>query len=289
MKVTDKCAARGDGLVVICDFSPPRGGAERAVEQARYLSADFICVAYNPGRAVRVDSAMLAGAIKGAAGKDVSFNLATRDMNRLALESHLLGAQALGLDNVVVVGGDPFGERDLARGLKAVDDRTPTGLMKGVAGMNGGTDFRGSKLRAPTDFCIGASIDLARGIESEARLARRKADAGAHFFITQPVFDACSIRAFQEAYSAAAGEELSLPVFYGLQIMVKDGVIFSTVPAAVRKDLEKGRDGTDVALETLDRFVEEGVNRVYVVPPILKGGARDYEAAQTVLEAALPG
>ena len=289
MKVTDKCAARGDGLVVICDFSPPRGGAERAVEQARYLSADFICVAYNPGRAVRVDSAMLAGAIKGAAGKDVSFNLATRDMNRLALESHLLGAQALGLDNVVVVGGDPFGERDLARGLKAVDDRTPTGLMKGVAGMNGGTDFRGSKLRAPTDFCIGASIDLARGIESEARLARRKADAGAHFFITQPVFDACSIRAFQEAYSAAAGEELSLPVFYGLQIMVKDGVLFSTVPATVRKDLEKGREGTDVALETLDRFVEEGVNRVYVVPPILKGGARDYEAAQTVLEAALPG
>ena len=289
MKVTDKCAARGDGLVVICDFSPPRGGAERAVEQARYLSADFICVAYNPGRAVRVDSAMLAGAIKGAAGKDVSFNLATRDMNRLALESHLLGAQALGLDNVIVVGGDPFGERDLARGLKAVDDRTPTGLMKGVAGMNGGTDFRGSKLRAPTDFCIGASIDLARGIESEARLARRKADAGAHFFITQPVFDACAIRAFQESYSVAAGEELSLPVFYGLQIMVKDGVIFSTVPAAVRKDLEKGRDGTDVALETLDRFVEEGVNRVYVVPPILKGGARDYEAAQTVLEAALPG
>ena len=289
MKVTDKCAARGDGLVIICDFSPPRGGGARAVEQAGGLGADFICVAYNPGRAVRLDSAMLAGAIKGATGKDVCFNLATRDMNRLALESHLLGAQALGLDNVVVVAGDPFGERDLARGLRAVDDRAPTGLMKSVAGMNGGMDFRGSKLRTPTDFCIGASVDLTRGIEAEARLARRKVAAGAHFFITQPVFDTGDIGAFREAYSAAAGEELSTPVFYGLQIVVQGGVVFTTVPEAVRKDLEKGRDGTDIALETLDRFVEQGVNRVYMVPPILKGGARDYEAAQAVLQAALPG
>ena len=288
MKVTDKCAARGDGLVAICDFSPPRGGAERAVEEAGRLGADFICVAYNPGRAVRVDSAMLAGAIRGATGKDVCFNLATRDMNRLALESHLLGAQALGVDNVIVVGGDPFGARDLARGLGAVDDLTPTGLMKAVAGMNGGADFRGSRLRTPTDFCIGASIDLARGIQAEARLAARKAAAGAHFFITQPVFDPRDIGAFLEAYNAAAGEELSLPVFFGLQVMVRGGVVFSTVPATVREDLEKGREGTDIALETLDRFVERGVNRVYIIPPILKGGARDYEAAQTVLQAAFP-
>ncbi len=284
MKVTDKCSARGDGLVFICDFSPPRGGAEGAVEQARHLSADFICVAYNPGRAVRVDSAMLAGAIKRGTGKDVAFNLATRDMNRLALESHLLGGQALGLDNVIVVGGDPFGERDLARGVKAVVDYTPTGLMKALAGMNGGTDFRGSKLRAPTGFCIGASIDLTRGIESEARLARRKVAAGAHFFITQPVFEAADIGAFRDAYHAVAGEDLSLPVFYGLQVMVRDGVIFSTVPVTVREDLEKGRAGTDIALELLGRFVERGVNRVYLIPPILKGGARDYEAAQVVLD-----
>ena len=257
-----------------------------AVEHARDLSADFICVAYNPGRAVRVDSAMLAGTIKRGTGKEVAFNLATRDMNRLALESHLLGAQALGLDNVIVIGGDPFGKRDLDRGVKEAADYAPTGLMKGLSRMNQGTDFRGSKLRAPTDFCIGASIDLTRGIESEARLARRKVVAGAHFFITQPVFDTADIAAFRDAYHAAAGEELSLPVFYGLQVMVAGGVIFSTVPAAVRDDLEKGRAGTDIALELLDRFAEQGVNRVYLVPPILKGGARDYEAAQAVLDAA---
>ena len=286
MKVTDKCAARGSGPVFICDFSPPRGGGERAVRQARHLGADFICVAYNPGRAVRVDSAMMAAAIQRDTGKDVCFVLATRDMNRLALQSHLLGAQALGLDNVVVVGGDPFGKRDLGRGLRAVDDLTPTGLIEGVAGMNEGADFRGSRLRAPTDFCIGASIDLARGIEAEARLVRRKAAAGAHFFITQPVFDVRLVKAFREAYRDEAGEELSLPVFYGLQIMAKEGVTFAAVPQGVLGDLEKGREGTDIALESLGLFLQEGIDRVYLVPPIMKGGARDYEAAQRVLDAA---
>ena len=285
MKVADRSASQGDGLMFICDFSPPRGGAGAAVEQAQGLDADFICVAYNPGKAVRVDSAILSYSIKERAGKDVCFNLATRDMNKLALQSHLLGAQALGLENVVVVGGDPFSQRDLAR-VAEVADFTPTALMRALVSMNEGSDFRGSKLRSPTDFCIGASIDLTRGIEAEAGLAHRKAAAGAHFFITQPVFDTGKIEEFQEAYRTVAGEELAVPVFYGLQVMVKDGVIFSTVPAEVRDDLEKGRAGTDIALELLQRFVEEGINRVYLVPPILRGGGRDYGAAQVVLQSA---
>ena len=57
------------------------------------IDADFISVAYNPGRAVRVSSAMLAAAIKEQVGKETVFTLATRDMNLLALQSLLLGAQ----------------------------------------------------------------------------------------------------------------------------------------------------------------------------------------------------
>ena len=63
-------------------------------------------------------------------------------------------------------------------------------------------------------------------------------------------------------------------------------MIFSSVPEGVRKDLEGGRDGTDIALELLHEFLEAGINRIYLVPPIMRGGARDYEAAQAVLEGA---
>ena len=285
MKVTEVCSSRSDSMVYICDFSPPRGPDPGVGERAKGIDADFICVAYNPGRAVRVDSAMLACSIKRDAGKDAIFNLATRDMNKLAVQSHLLGAQLLGLDNVVVVQGDPFTDRDLAL-VKDVSDFTPTGLMAAVRSMNEGEDYRGSRLRFPTDICIGASVDLGRGIEREARLAARKASSGAQYFITQPVFSTEEIDTFLQGFRSGAGSDISQPVFFGLQVLQKDGIIFSSVPAAIREELDRGRDGVEIALELLQRFIDFGVRRIYLVPPILRGGARDYEAAQRVLEGA---
>ena len=285
MKVTEKCTELGDQMIFICDFSPPRGADPRSLEQAKTIDADFVCVAYNPGKAVRVDSAMLACSIKEHAGKDVIFNLATRDMNKLALQSHLLGAQMLGLENVMVLKGDDFTERDLFR-IRQVSDFRPTELMRALESMNQGIDYRGSKLRVPTDFCIGASIDLGRGIEREAALTHHKASSGVHFFVTQPVFSTDDITEFLEAYPAVSGEELSQPVFFGLQVLEKDGIIFSSVPEGIRQDLERGRHGTDIALELFHKFLDFGIRRIYLVPPILRSGARDYEAARRVLAGA---
>ena len=87
-----------------------------------------------------------------------------------------------------------------------------------------------------------------------------------------------------EAYQTIAGSELSQPVFFGLQILRQDGIIFSTIPEAIRQDLEKGRDGIDIALEQLQQLQEFGVKRIYLIPSILKGGIRDYETAQKLLE-----
>ena len=285
MKVTDRCSTQGNETMFICDFSPPRSADPRALEPARSLDADYINVAYNPGKAVRMDSAMLASSIKSQTGKDAMFNLSTRDMNKVALQSHLLGAQMLGLENVVVLRGDVFTEKDLEK-VKDVSDFTPTGLIKSLDTMNQGIDFRGSKLRAPTELCVGGSIDLGRGIHTEAALAHSKAMAGVQFFITQPIFNTDDISAFSGAYSAITGQELTQPVFFGLQILQKDGVIFSSVPEGVRTDLDEGREGTDIALELLEKFQAAGIKRIYLVPPIMKGGARDYEAAQTVLKQA---
>jgi homocysteine S-methyltransferase len=284
MKVTERCVAQGDELLFVCDFSPLKSpAAAEHVQNATILDTDYISVAYNPGKAVRADSAMLAYTIKKQAKKDVIFNLATRDMNKLAMQSHLLGAEMLGLENVMVVGGDPFNERDLAR-QRDVSDFTPTELIQSIGEMNQGLDFKGFKLKAPTDICVGASIDLGRGVDREARLTYRKVKAGAQFFLVQPVFDKAEIGSFLNAFESTAGGELAQPVFFGLQVLVKGGVLFSNVPEAIRADLDKGRKGLDIALELLADLQEMGIKRIYLIAPILKGGARDYEAAQAVIE-----
>ncbi len=282
-RVTDRCYEATGRACFICDFSPPRSGDPAVVEQAK-ISADFISVAYNPGRAVRTNSAMLAAAIRQQTANDVVFTLATRDMNRLATQSLFLGAQLLGLENVVIVRGDPFSQRDLET-VSPVDDYVPTQLIAAIAQMNQGLDFRGSELRSATAFCIGGTVDLSRGVESEAALAARKVRAGAQFLMTQPIFSAEEATRYLEAYSRQAGGNPPVPVFFGLQILERDGVIFSSVPESARSDLENGRSGVDLALELYAEFQAAGLHNVYLVPPIRRGGARNYAAAREFLEA----
>jgi homocysteine S-methyltransferase len=281
-KVTDRYTST-DGPVILCDFSPPRGVDFDALKPAATLDADFLCVAYNPGKAVRLDSAAAAAIIKRDHGRDAIFNLGTRDMNRLALQTHLLGAHALGLENVVVVQGDALTERERGR-FTEVSDFTATGLIEAVGGMNAGKDYRGLDLTGPTDFCTGAAADLGRPLAEEAALTARKVAAGAHFLITQPIFDLGVRERFLDLYAQAAGAALDLPVFWGLQVLAKDGVVFSNVPESLRADLEKGRDGAEIALELYEAFRSAGIRGIYLVPPIYRGGARDYAAAARVIE-----
>ena len=277
VRVVDSCYESTGRPGFICDFSPPRSGSISEARRAD-IPADFISVAYSPGRAVRANSAMLAAAIRRETGKETVFTLATRDMNRLAIQSLLLGAQMLGLENVVVVQGDQFNDRD--RALLAVNGYRPTELIAGIHAMNEGTDFRGSNLREPTAFCVGATLDLGRGIDNEAELAVRKVEAGADFLMSQPIFDPDDAHRFLESYEQQAGAALSVPVFWGLQILEQGGVLFSSVPEGVRADLEAGRSGVEIAAELYGRFREEGLSDVYLMPPIRRGGARDYAAAR---------
>ena len=280
VKITESCFEATGHTSVICDFSPPRSGDQAVVGQAP-IGADFISVAYNPGRAVRTNSAMLAAAIQNS-GNDAVFTLATRDMNKLALQSQLLGAQLLSVQNVVVVQGDPFGEQDQKR-VASVNDYSPTGLIAAIAQMNQGQDFKGSNLGQPTDFCIGAAVDLGRGIEEETQLAVRKVQAGAKFLITQPIFNVDHVAGYRESFGYHAGKAGPVPIYFGLQILEKDGVLFSSDPESLRAELEGGRTGVDIALELYGKFQEARLNNIYLMPPIKRGGARDYEAAKEFL------
>ena len=187
----------------------------------------------------------------------------------------------LGLDNVVVVQGDQFNNRD--RAPMAVNGYRPTELIAGIRSMNEGVDFRDSNLREPTNFCIGATFDLGRDLEEEAALTVRKVEAGADFLLSQPIFDPDEAHRFRDSYERQSGEPLTVPVFYGLQILEAGGVLFSSVPDGVRKELEAGSPGVEIAVELYARLQEAGLHNVYLMPPIRRGGARNYNAAREFL------
>ena len=119
--------------------------------------------------------------------------------------------------------------------------------------MNRGVDFRNRPLDAPTQFCIGASIDMARALKPECALTHRKIEAGAQFFISQPTFTPETPLRFLDAYAAEYGAPPAVPIFFGVQMMAQNGVSFAQVPQRVRDDLDRGRPPGDIALQNPDR------------------------------------
>ena len=281
-KVTDIYARHGGAPRFICDFSPPRGAAYDDLDTARALNAHCLSVPYNPGRSVYANAALAAHYLKSRTGREVAFTIATRDMNILAAQSLLVGAALVGLQNVIVVRGDDFPPAEL-RNTKPVHDRTTTALIRSIADLNRGNDFRGRPIGNPTDFCIGASVDTNRDIDSEVALTRRKTEAGVHFLITQPAFSPASALQFIHAYEQAYGAPVPVPIFFGVQMIGTGGISFSPIPQSVQDALDSGVSPADIAIQTIDAFLKAGVSAFYLMAPIFSGGARDYRSAARVL------
>ncbi len=274
----------GGSPLFVCDFSPPRGSDPALLEPAGHLNADIISVGYNPGRFVTVNSLMAAAWIRSRFSREVLVTVATRDMNRLAVQSLLLGADLHGLENIAVLRGDHFSPRELSL-VKEVNDFTPTGLVSSVEGLNEGRDYRGRRLRTPAGLCVGATIDISEDFETQLRLTRRKVEAGAQFFLLQTVYDAATAGDFLERYEDSHGHALNAPVFWGVQMLVEGGMSFGAVPEWASADLERGRSGVDIALQVVADLLRAGHRRIYVIPPIPRGGPRDYDSAQALMEA----
>lgn len=267
--------------MVICDVSPPRGGAPGPLKNAAAIDADFLSVAYNPGQSVRVNSVLTAKYVLDRLCKPAVFTLATRDMNRIAIQSLLLGASWAGLHNVVVVRGDPIRRRERQR-VKSVHDYATTALLADISRMNQGLDFRGLSLGNPTSFCPGATVDIGKSIESEASLASRKIVAGAEFLLSQAHFNASDVRDLRSRVSTRSRQEF--PVFAGVQVLAQDGIDFGNVPDGIRDDLDNGKSGLEIAQEIALQLWTEGITTFYVIPTIRRRGIRDYSTASDLVQ-----
>jgi 5,10-methylenetetrahydrofolate reductase len=188
-----------------------------------------------------------------------------RDRNLLSMLSDLLGAAAHGLHNLLLVTGDPpkMGPYPDAT---AVFDIDSIGLTNLVYRLNHGLDPGGNPIGRPTAFVIGVGVNpVAVDPERELKRFAWKADAGAEFAITQPVFDPAELERFLKRV-----ESFRIPVVAGIWPLVSfrnaeflaNEVPGVTVPNAVvermRKAQERGKEaavaeGVAIAREMLER------------------------------------
>jgi len=147
-------------------------------------------------------------------GLDPVFQMTCRDRNRLALQSDLLGAWVLGIENVLAITGDlpQLGDHPHA---KAVYDLDSVQLLWAINRLNEGYDIAGNELEGKPSFFTGAVVnpgaDTKASFELQLLKMEKKINAGAKFFQTQAVYDIDSFAKFMKRV-----EGFKIPILAGV-------------------------------------------------------------------------
>jgi homocysteine S-methyltransferase len=187
-------------MVASVEIVPPRGvDAEKMLRDVGVLKAagvDAVNIPDGPRAQSRMAAVLTSLLVEQRVGIETVTHYCCRDRNLLGMLSDLLGAAAVGLRNLLVITGDPpkMGPYPDATAVFDVDS---IGLTNLVHNLNRGLDPGGNSIGKPTQFAIGVGVNPA-ALDAEYELKRfeYKAEAGAEYAITQPVFDLAQLERF---------------------------------------------------------------------------------------------
>ena len=181
-----------EGVTITAEVMPPRGAdPSEAIKKAQKLAKHVHALNVTDGsRAVMRMSSMALCKLLLDADLDPVLQIACRDRNRIALQADLLGADALGIRNVLCLTGDPVRAGDQPD-AKAVNEFGSIRLLQQVTALNKGEDpVSGQLPDGATNFFAGAAADPnCPSFNNLIRRIEQKRDAGAHFLQTQMVMD----------------------------------------------------------------------------------------------------
>ncbi|OQY51464.1 MAG: 5,10-methylenetetrahydrofolate reductase [Desulfobacteraceae bacterium 4572_89] len=147
-------------------------------------------------------------------GVEPVYQLTCRDRNRLALQSDLLTAYSLGIDNVLLLTGDHIQLGD-HKEAKPVFDLDSVQLIEMAQGLKRGYDISGNRIENYIDMAYGAVVNPnSDPLELQLMKMKKKIDAGAQFFQTQAVYD---VRVFEKFMNMV--EKYNIPIQVGVVIL----------------------------------------------------------------------
>ncbi len=202
-------------FVAFVEILPPRGvDASKEIEGARMCAAhgiDCINVPDGPRASARLSAQVTCQLIQQQAHIEAVLHFCCRDRNILGIQSELLGAHAVGVRNLICITGDPP-RMGTYPDATAVFDVDAIGLTNIVSNLNHGLDIGGNPIGSQTALLIGVGANPgALNMDEEIRRMEWKAQAGAEYIVTQPVFDLDLLEKFLKRT-----EQFKLPVICGV-------------------------------------------------------------------------
>ena len=250
-------------FLVTSEIGPPKG-----IETAGLLAdaelirgrVDGINVTDLQSSVLRLGSLAVCVALKQK-GFEPVFQLTCRDRNRLALQSDVLSAASLGIENILILTGDHPKSGDHPE-AKPVFDLDSVQLLEVVKGLQLGFDMTGNKLEGqPPKFCVGAVVNPgADPLEPQIVKMEQKIEAGAEFFQTQAIYD---VRIFENFLNKT--KHLKTTILAGIVLLKSAGmakfmnknVAGISVPENLIKEMEETKDKAAKSVEIAARLIKE--------------------------------
>lgn len=269
---------------VIVELDPPRKlDTTRFFEGAQALKdagADAITLADNSLASPRICNTSLSSMAKAQTGVQPVVHLACRDRNIIGLQSHLMGLHTLGLHDILAITGDPAKVGDFP-GASSVYDVTSIELIKMIKQFNDGVSLSGKDLGQKTHFSVGAAFNPnVKSLERAVQRAEKKIEAGADYFISQPVYSVEKLVQFHEAV-----KDLPVPVYVGIMPLTSSrnaDFLHYEVPGIkltddVRSLMAKytddptaaAREGLAISKSLIDAATEL-FNGIYLITPFMR-------------------
>lgn len=269
------------GFAVTVEVDLPRGhdisGVVEASRRLKERGADGIDISDGARARLRMHPVAVARIVQEEVGIEVVAHISCRDRNIIGLQADLLSAAALGVKNILAVTGDPAQIGDYPEAT-SVFDTDAIGLTHVLSKMNRGEDLGGNPIGKPPGFLIGTAFNpTAEDLDAEIDKLRRKLEAGAHAFWTQPVFEIADLERGLEKLEA---RNLHPRLLLGLMPLrsarqaefLHHEVPGINIPGEVRGKLaELGAEdapkyGVEVAQNLLAK-AQALVNGAYIMPP----------------------
>lgn len=273
-------ALASSSWITTVELVPPMGtDLSKIIERSAELKSkgiQYVNLPDGPRASSRISVGITALEIEKKAGIETIPHICCRDKNLIGIQSELLGFQAVGLRNIFIITGDPpkVGNYPDVTGVFDVDS---IGLITLAKRLNKGIDFGGKELSGQTSFVIGAGANpVTTGMEREIDRCFKKAEAGADYFITQPVFDYEQLLNFIDKI-----KETKIPVIAGIwplasyrnALFLNNEVPGVTIPDYIMKRMEKTqtkeegvREGILIAREIL-AAVKPAIRGIQISPP----------------------
>jgi methylenetetrahydrofolate reductase (NADPH) len=259
-----KQAFESGKFVVTAEAGPLKGTDISELEEIAKLlkeKVEAVNVTDQQSSVMRLGSLAVSHLLVGW-GIEPIYQVTCRDRNRIALQSDLLSAAVLGIQNVMSLTGDLLSSGDHPQ-AKPVYDLDSVSLLAVIRGLNEGKDMMGNELKGKTDFFAGAVVnpgaDTEAAFEMQIFKMERKIAAGAKFFQTQAIYDPVTFAKFMKRV-----EHYKVPVLAGVIPLKSAGmakfmnknVAGVSVPQSMIDRISKTEDKTKTGIEMCGELIK---------------------------------